>query len=133
MGKLIPTLLALGCISLFLTAAHQNGKGLSGETSLSDADQKAIVLAIEDEIYDWGCQKEYEFVGAGRGGNGHEIRVYINPKLSDGRGEIIYKFMPFGEMFRSFSLDKNGMVSLDDTPTARFWPGAPELQDGVYG
>ncbi len=58
MAKVMVALLAMGCICLFATTARQNGKAHGGETTLSDAAQKAIILAIEDEIYDWGCQKD---------------------------------------------------------------------------
>lgn len=127
MAKLMVALLALGCICLLATAARQNWKAHSGEASLSDAAQKAIVLAIEDEIYDWGCQKDFEFVGTSSS-NGHEVRVYINPQLSDGRGEIIYKLMPFGEVYRSFSIVMDGMASLDDTPQQGFGPERPNYK-----
>jgi hypothetical protein len=100
--------------------AAQNGKG-----AVPQAVEKAVTEAIEDEIYDWGCQKYTEFVGKDVGNNKRQLPVYINPSIENGRGEAIYKFMPIGEVYRSYFLLKNGSVYLDDDPWLGFGPERP--------
>jgi hypothetical protein len=111
--------IALGLFP-FSQATVQNGN-----TAIAEKDQQAVVQAIEDEIYDWGCQAHVEFVGKEVAHEKYELPVYINPQIKDGRGEIIYKFMPIGEIYRSFSIGKSGTAYLWDDPWLGFGPERP--------
>lgn len=128
MGRLIATLVAVACVALFSAVPAEKPRTAEAAVSVSDANEKAIAQAIEDEIYDWGCQAHFEFLGDMIAPEKHQLRVYINPRLKDGGGEIIYKFMPFGEVYRSFGIDKNGLVHLDDTPQQGFGPERPNYE-----
>ena len=95
-------------------------------TATYRANREAVIQAIEDEIYDWGCQNdEVDFLGSRIGPQEYRLRVYINPQFQDGRGEVIYKFMPFGEIYRSFWIGSSGLAYLDDTPRQAFGPERP--------
>jgi hypothetical protein len=116
-------LVALFVLTLGFLFSHATGQ--NGNTTVTEKDQQSIIQAIEDEIYDWGCQTHVEFVGKKVAPEIYELRVYINPHLKEGRGEIIYKFMPIGEIYRSFSIDKSGTALLWDDPWLGFGPERP--------
>ena len=91
--------------------------------AITAAQPKAIVQAIEDEIYDWGCQAyEYEFVGEKIGYETYKVSLYIKPTLDNGTGEVIYKLMPFGEVRRAYSVGASGTIYLDGSPRTGFGP-----------
>ena len=116
----LATSIVLALVFLFPQVNVQNGN-----TIVTEKDQRAVVQAIEDEIYDWGCQSYDDFVGKEITPGKFELRLYINPQLEEGRGEIIYKFMPMGEIYRSFSIGKDGRASLWDDPWLGFGPERP--------
>jgi hypothetical protein len=118
--KSLATSFVLALAFLFPQAIVPNGK-----TNVTEKDQQAVIQAIEDEIYDWGCQSRMEFVGKKVAPEKYELRVYINPELKEGRGEVIYKFMPIGEIYRSFSISKSGTAYLWDDPWLGFGPERP--------
>lgn len=77
-------------------ARERSGKLELTETSVTATIEHAVIQAIEDEIYDWGCQNSVDFVGREISRDEYELPVYMNPIIRDGRGEVIYKFMPIG-------------------------------------
>jgi hypothetical protein len=106
-----------------------NGLAQNGKGAVTQATESAVTEAIADEIYDWGCQKYTEFVGEDFSRDDERrLRVYINPKIDNGRGEVIYKFMPIGEIYRSFFMLRNGSVYLGDDPWLGFGPERPSYQ-----
>jgi hypothetical protein len=125
MVRRVCALVVVSFFSFLPAATPQRGGSAATETSVSAADEKAVIQSIEDEIYDWRCQLYVEFVGQGIAQGTYQLRVYINPKIDDGRGEVIYKFMPFGEVYRSFWRGRSGLVYLDDTPAQGFGPERP--------
>lgn len=116
---IVSMVVALGLFPFSQTAVQ------NGNTTVTVKDQQDVVQAIEDEIYDWGCQSHVEFVGKGVAHEKYELPVYINPQIKDGRGEAIYKFMPIGEIYRSFSIGKSGTAYLWDDPWLGFGPERP--------
>jgi hypothetical protein len=58
MTKWLLVSVGLGLGFLFPHQTVQNGN-----SAVTEKDQQAIVQAIKDEIYDWGCQSHVEFVG----------------------------------------------------------------------
>lgn len=96
----------------------------AGSHAVTSAETKAIVQAIEDEIYDWGCQSdEYEFIGERLDYLHYKVPVYIDPRVRDGQGRVIYKLMPFGEVYRAYWIGKSGGIYLDNSnPSAGFGP-----------
>ena len=87
---------------------------------------QAVVQAIEDEIYDRGYQTKFADVGSPDGPGGHLLPVYIQPSLSEGRGWVIYKLMPYGEVYRMFYVRKDGLAVLHGDPRNGFPPTQPD-------
>ena len=92
---------------------------------ITPADQEALVIAIQDEIYDYGYQKEFwGFETSGPHGPMAQFNVYIRPRLDAAQGGVegvlIYKYLPFGEVIRPFVLASNGAVYLIGKPSSGF-------------
>jgi hypothetical protein len=90
---------------------------------LTDAEIKGVVQAVEDEIYDYGYEREYYEIGYNVGTSMHwisRVPIYINPQMKDGVGQAIYKVMPYGEVFRMFDIGDDGLVSLIGNPQSGF-------------
>lgn len=94
----------------------QGAKSGSAKTQVNVAIERVVIQAIEDEIYDWGCQNSVDLVAVEISPGKFQLPLYINPVISEGRGEVIYKFMPIGELYRSFFSQADGLVQLDDDP-----------------
>ncbi len=116
MNKTSPIVGAVLCfcsfagVSVLLAGAQQHRR-----RKITDAEVKAVIQAVEDEIYDRGYEKEYGDVdvppACGPRRSATCIRIYINPEIdADGTGgEVIYKLMPYGEVFRDHGiLDSKG-------------------------
>jgi hypothetical protein len=87
---------------------------------------QAVVQAIEDEIYVRGYQTKFADIGAPDGPTGHRVPAYIEPSLAQGRGWVIYKLMPYGEVYRMFYVRKDGLVVLHGNPRNGFPPTQPD-------
>ena len=80
----------------------------------------ALKTAILDEIYDYDFEGEYIDISL-LTPSGYELHLYINPKLENGGGQVIFK-LPIGEVARNIR-DKRqlgdtssraaGQISLD--------------------
>jgi len=95
------------------------------QRQVTSADVKAITAAVQDEIYDYGYYDKFYQIGNNIGDSVHRVsrlHIYINPKYHrvDGYGEVIYKLMPFGQVYRLFYLGSNGSVKLDGDPQNKF-------------
>jgi hypothetical protein len=104
---------------------------------LSDSDLKAVVQAVEDEIYDYGYQKQFDEVGENIGAPGSapqaRMRIYIEPEIgADESGRIIYKLMPYGEILREFVIRSNGLVVFGANPENGFPPTDEANTKTVY-
>src|SRR5579859_822609 len=99
---------------LFLTLSV----GLSTAASnrhLKPADVVNLKQAIEDEIYDYGYYDKFYQIGENTGTPRHwmaRTRIYINPLYdsSDRHGEVIYKLMPYGQIYRLFYVEEDGGI-----------------------
>ncbi len=93
---------------------------------VSESEVKAVIQAIEDEIYDYGYQKQFyhmgEDVGTSPNAPRSRMRIYIEPEVDteDRGGRVIYKLMPYGEVLRDFIIRKNGLAVLDGDPQNGF-------------
>jgi len=81
--------------------------------------------AIEDEIYDYGYYNDFYQIGENTGTPRHWVartRVFINPMYNsdDRHGEVMYKLMPFGQIYRLFYIGDDGSVKLDGDPQNHF-------------
>lgn len=84
---------------------------------VTEADVKAVVQAIEDEIYDYGYQGWGFDVGKHISDDEYRVRVYVEPTLNKDRAAwAIYKLMPFGEVYRLFWIGSDGLAELSGNP-----------------
>jgi hypothetical protein len=93
---------------------------------VSDSDLKAVVQAVEDEIYDYGYEKHFRQMSENIAGPASppqiRMRIYIDPEIdpTDESGRVIYKLMPYGEVLREFIIRRNGLVVLSGDPQNGF-------------
>jgi len=96
---------------------------------LTQSETRALVQAVQDEIYD----REYQGYFFPEGGpvgdviseSRTRVPLYVDPVLEDGEGEAIYKLMPYGEVLRLFHVHKNGTIVLDGDPELGFPASQP--------
>jgi hypothetical protein len=115
--------------AMFLGQGNAQSKS-SVTVTLKPQQTAALQKAITDEIYDYEYEEGYFPEG---GPVGHlvsesdtRVPLYINPTIKDGQGEIIYKLMPYGEIFRIFHLRADGLVLLDGDPQIGFPASQPD-------
>lgn len=98
----------LSCV-LFAESAVLSQKAPTRD--LVDSHVDSLVLAIQDEIYDRGLHKRFFMVGEDLRDKTTRIPLYVQPTLNNKTGWIIYKLMPYGEVFREFDIEEDGLVS----------------------
>jgi len=130
MRRIIYVTLAL----LFLTlsqAVGQESKTGSAERSdnarpLSQADKDAVVQAILDEMYVDNLQPYVIDVGKELSRSEYQLNIYFKPTLNkDNAGWVIYKLMPYGQVYRLFSIRSDGLAILYGKLRDRFPPTQP--------
>ncbi len=103
----------------------QNGYDQTTRREIASSDVNALVQAIQDEIYDYGYQKEFwGFETAGPRGPAAQFDIYIKPELTPTKsgleGVVIYKYPPFGEVIRPFIVAPDGIAYLVGKPSNGF-------------
>lgn len=119
-------------VPLFCVLIAVPAGAVKEEGSVTPDDERAIALAIEDEIYDRGLQGYYSDVGGGLGQYKARVEFYIEPYIKGGMAYLIYKFMPYGEVYRVFWIRNDGLARLDGNPDIGFPPSQPNHLT-VYG
>lgn len=101
-------------------------QGPKEASRVTTSDQRAVVEAIQDEIYDEGCQT-YGYDASRRSSDTeYELPVYVQPTFKNGGVSwAIYKLLPIGEVLRMFSVRPDGLVVLYGHPEWRFPPTEP--------
>jgi len=84
----------------------------------------ALKTAILDEIYDYEFEGRYIDISL-LTPSGCELALYINPKLDDGGGQVIYK-LPIGEVARIFQM-KGDFAILIREPRDKFPPASSSM------
>lgn len=99
-----------------------------GNSKPTEENVAAVVQAVEDEIYDYGYEKDYVNIGTtGAITSPTEVRIFISPELyDDGHGLVIYRFMPFGEVERRFAFRPDGLAVLWGKPLNHFPATQPD-------
>jgi hypothetical protein len=122
---------------LFLVISTQAYSG-PRKRKVSDSDLKAVVQAVEDEIYDYGYENHFrqmsENIASPAGAPQIRMRIYIDPEIdpTDESGRVIYKLMPYGEVLREFIIRRNGLVVLSGDPQNGFPPTQESNTKTVY-
>jgi hypothetical protein len=112
-------------ITIFLLCLSSSQAALAQHSRPTHRQIAAIVQAVEDEIYDWSYEKDYTNIGTtGAISSPTDVHIFITPELDDSHGEVIYRFMPFGEVLRQFAFRPDGLAVLWGNP----WNGFPASQ-----
>jgi hypothetical protein len=88
---------------------------------------QAVILAVEDEVYDFDYQKQFWEVGPEPTRGTTRLPVYIQPALKDGEGAVIYKLMPYGEVILDIHFNKEGLAVLEGEADGGFRPTQPNM------
>ena len=112
-------LLILIILSISLVALSQTTK-----RDITAEERSAVIMAVEDEIYDYSFQEKFTDVGGFLGHMQHQLHLYIRPDIDSGynTGQVIYKLMPYGEVIRTFVLFNDSMVRFATDPEIGFPP-----------
>lgn len=130
MRKIPAVTLAVILLSLMHAVSQdlEGGLGQKGEIPrpLTPADKKAVEQAIVDEIY-LNDLEGYGFdVGKQISDSRYELNAYFKPTLnSENAGWVIYKLMPYGEVYRMFYIRSDGLAVLFGKLRDRFPPTQP--------
>jgi len=135
MARKAAALLAALCLAI--AASAQTRPQQPVKRRITNAEIKLVIQEVEQEIKDYGYQDEYADMDAPPAEGpkaGILVRIYINPEiLADGTGgEVIYKLMPYGEVFREFEILPSGRANLDGDPDNEFPPGDESATQTVY-
>jgi hypothetical protein len=121
--------------SLLLIASSPSSAQGATKIRLTPSETKALVQAVQDEIYDREYQGHFFPEGGPVGDIISESRtrvpLYVDPVLEDGEGEAIYKLMPYGEVLRLFHVHDDGTIVLDGDPELGF-PASQPNRKTVY-
>jgi hypothetical protein len=115
------TCIAINSSNLFAQSAVAQGL----EKKPVDQYIPAIIQAVEDEVYDYNYEDKYFLIDDQGAGDTKpaKISIYISKEISgDGDGIATYKLMPYGEVYRLFVVQKDGLVVLLGDPQRRFPP-----------
>jgi hypothetical protein len=122
-------------VVLLLSPSANSQKDVASQKRLSPSEIDQILLAVQDEIYDYGYQDEFwGFATSGEKGKIAQYNVYVTPiaqwNSNSWQGQIIYKYPPFGEIIRSFFIGKDmkSLVALGSTPGSGFSWNQPDTQ-----
>lgn len=122
-------------VLLLLSASSFSSAQGTTKIRLTQSETKALVQAVQDEIYDREYQG-YFFPEGGPVGDAisdsrTRVPLYVDPIVEHGEGEAIYKLMPYGEVVRLFHVHKDGTIVLDGDPELGF-PASQPNRKTVY-
>jgi len=117
--------LKLILLVLLLVPSSVVASGASKYRHLAPSEVGMIKQAVEDEIYDYGYYGEFYEIGRNVGTPKHwiaRVHIYINPVYDavDQHGEVIYKLMPYGQIYRLFYIEGKDQIKLDGDPQNHF-------------
>lgn len=116
-------LLVLTCLLLLARPAAVSKTAVVDEDAVTEANVQAVTLAIQDEIYDEGCQGYGADASAKSDGHSYQLPLYIQRSFNkNGLAWAIYKFLPMGEVLRGFAVDQTGVADLYGHPEWGFPP-----------
>jgi hypothetical protein len=92
----------------------------SGQRAPTTAEIRAVNQAIVDEIYDYDRASQFAYIGIPvKNGSVVRLIVYFS-RITGETGQVIYKYMPFGEVIRRFALRADGTAELFGDSSLRF-------------
>jgi hypothetical protein len=118
-------------IAMTLSAGAQQRRAAS-ESELTDEVKKQLVSAVEDEIYDYNLEGKFRSVGKALGNEGFQIPLFVTNDSKGSSYYVIYRLMPYGEMYRLITVGDDGLARLFRNPRSGFPPDAPASQTLYY-
>jgi hypothetical protein len=93
---------------------------------LSQANKDAVVQAIIDEMYANNLHPYVIDVGKELSRSQYQLNLYFKPTLNkDNVGWVIYKLMPYGQVYRLFSIRGDGLAIIYGKLRDHFPPTQP--------
>ena len=124
----IISLIICALVSNFLANGHVEG----AKRKISKIEIQDVLQAVQDEIYDYGFEEDYSQIGENLAGDPSKwesrMAIYIKPEIENYGGQVIYRLMHYGEIYRFFTIRKDGFVILDGDPELEFPPTQPSLK-----
>lgn len=101
-------------------------QAMTDKTTVTQADVQAVILAIQDETYDEGCEG-YGFDASGdHDSHSYRLPLYVERSFNEqGLAWAIYKLLPLGEVLREFSIENSGLAGIYGHPQWNFPPTEP--------
>jgi hypothetical protein len=121
-GRIILFFILLCFYLLVCSQQEANAIDWTNDTARYEQLVKNVQLAIEDEVYDYKRENLYFEIDGNGGGNKSPavISMYVSKTISpNGVGIVLYKNMPFGEVYRYFTI-KDDLVILSGDPEGPF-------------
>jgi hypothetical protein len=118
--------------ALAMCSAGAQNNLTTADPKLSDNVTAEMVKAVEDEIYDYSLEGKFRSIGKALGNDEFEIPLFVT---SDSKGSsyyVIYRLMPYGEMYRLITTGDDGLTRLFRNPRSGFPPDAPAMQTVYY-
>jgi hypothetical protein len=100
--------------------------------SLTESQKAALVSAIEDEIYDYKLERNFELVGKRLSNGTVEVPLFITAESTNSDYKLIYRLMPYGELYRLATTSSDGLVRLFRNPNIGFPPDSPAMLTLYY-
>jgi hypothetical protein len=110
--KSVITILSVLCFAL----------PVSAQISLTTAKQESLKSAIVDEIYDYDLEANFAYIGKALDGERQEVPLFLIQDSTSSSYHVIYRLMPYGELFRVADVESDGTVILSRNPEMGFTP-----------
>jgi hypothetical protein len=107
-------------------------KAASSQVALTDVQKVALVSAVEDEIYDYKLERSFADVGKRLQNGTVEVPLFLVKDSTASAYHLIYRLMPYGEMYRLATVTPDGIVHLFRNPKVGFPPDAPATLTVYY-
>lgn len=117
---------------LIIVAALCFALPLSAQLSLTTRQKESLASAIEDEIYDYGLETNFAYIGKALDGERQEVPLFVVKGSTTFSYHIIYRLMPYGELYRIAEVGHDGTVSLSRNPEMGFTPETPTTLTEYY-
>jgi hypothetical protein len=95
---------------------------LSAQLSLTTRQKESLASAIEDEIYDYGLEANFAYIGKALDGERQEVPLFVVKDSTTSSYRLIYRLMPYGELYRIAEVGPDGTVNLSRNPEMGFTP-----------
>ena len=114
------------CALLLQPAFARQSRTTVTAVPITTDDIRALVQAIQDEIYVDNLQANGYNAGVPAGKGAYRLELYVQPAFNDqGLAWAIYKLMPYGEVLRMFWIGRDGTVFLYGGSKTQFSPTGP--------